>query len=96
MGLPHPKRERMLLAPEHGFHLLIVIVALIHEHEQHEVRTVKMPVAQPRPEAVITVDGFYLLVARGALECRGDLLSSFFGKPSASAILPALSPRRVL
>lgn len=77
-----------------GFNRLIVvvIVALIHEHERDIILRIEPPIAQPRPKAVIAVDSLYLIVVcRFGKKAAYLLPSAFFLVASSSTCASAAS-----
>ena len=72
--------------------IVVVIVALIHEHERDIILRIEPPIAQPRPKAGIAVDSLYLIVVcRFGKKAAYLLPSAFFFVASSSTCASAAS-----
>lgn len=72
--------------------VVIIIITLVKQHKRDVVLGVENPIAEPRPETVIAVNGYYLLVVSCLGEKTSYLLSSafFFVASSAACASAAL------
>lgn len=71
--------------------VVIVVITLVEKHKRDVVLGVEEPVAEPRPQAVVAVDGYYLLVVSCFGEQTAYLLSSgFFFVASSAACASAV------
>lgn len=72
--------------------VVVVVIALVEKHKRDIVLGVQEPVAEPRPKAIITIDGYYLLIVGRLGEQTAYLLSSafFFVASSAACASAAL------
>lgn len=72
--------------------IVIVVVTLVEKHKSDVVLGVEKPITQPRPQPVVAVYSFYLLVVAGLGEQTVYLLSSafFFVASSAACASAAL------
>ena len=78
-----------------SFSLLVVVVeiTLVNKNHIDDIARIQIPVTEPRPEVVVTIYVFDLLVVSGELEGRAYLFSSFIPKASVSNIFITVSSR---
>ena len=63
---------------------VVVVITLVNQHQSHLIRRIQVPILEPRPEAEIAVDMFYLIIVGTAFKERAYLLSGLSFKASAA------------